>query len=475
MIYHALRILALIISTAGMTGCNTTLSTKSTLTTFNSEISSGNYQSAAMSAINAGSIDGTGISKDLLWSLQAGSALTASGEFQKAFTIFDFAETLMKTEDTESIGRKGAEVVTSTFLNNTFNRYNPTVYDGVMVNTYKGLGSIFSGELSDARIEFNRAADRQRRAEEFFKSKIDKQKLEQEEKKDISDIDLDKSKTESSKAIYEVYPELSEWSVYPDFVNPFTDYLHGLYFLLASQNSDDFGKARQSFRRVAGMNTTNSAVKTDLKVINNLRTGAWKKENLSPAVWVIFENGEAPEVTEQVIPIPLFLISSNKVPSYAQIALPKLKMRKQAYPYLDIYSNSENIARTELLASLDRVVQTEFKKEFPYKIAQATISAITKAVIQNEAEKKGGLYGGLGAVLFQAATTRADTRSWTALPKEVQVSRIRKPSDGKLEIRAPGLLTPLNIELPKERFTIVYVKASGPNSMPVYHVVGFDA
>ncbi len=41
----------------------------------------------------------------------------------------------MKDEDTESLGRKGLEKVAANLVNNNLNRYSPTVYDGVMVNT----------------------------------------------------------------------------------------------------------------------------------------------------------------------------------------------------------------------------------------------------------------------------------------------------------------------------------------------------
>src|SRR5690606_14048898 len=81
-----------------------------------------------------------------------------------------------KDEDTEHLARKGLEKLTSTLVNNNLNRYSPTVYDGVMVNTYKALNSMFLADAQNARIEFNRAADRQRRAEEHFRSKIQAQK-----------------------------------------------------------------------------------------------------------------------------------------------------------------------------------------------------------------------------------------------------------------------------------------------------------
>lgn len=467
-----------------LSGCQT-LETKSRTPDFENQFSQGSYQAAADTALTAGKIDQDGNSNSLLWSLQAGASLSANGDFKHSNTVLNGAETLMKKEDTENIAKKGFEKATAVLLNNSFNDYSPAVYDGVMVNTYKALNCILLDDMQDARIEFNRAADRQRRAEEHFKEKIKeqeeklaKQKQEKESQNKlapsaVTGLNYDKSFNESEKTIYESYPELESWQVYPDFVNPYTDYLHGLYFLLGSQDKSDFGKSRESLRRVAGMVPKNKAVATDLKVADNLRKGNWRKHKLNPAVWVVFENGQAPVVKENLIPLPLFLIN-DKI-DYAQIALPKLEPRHQAYSFIDIYNGKKKLGRTEHLASMDRVVQTEFKKELPYKVTEAVISTMTKALIQYKIQEKAGVFGSLASIAYQAATTHADTRSWTALPKEVQVARLRKPKSGTLELRAPELTAPIEIKLPETRFSIVFVKATSATSTPVFKVVGFDA
>lgn len=472
--------LALAGSLLMLTGCQT-LSSKQHLDSYNQLFASGQYDQAAQLALQSGAINEQGESRDLLWSLQAGTALSASGRFAFSTRVFEHAETLMKQEDTESLGRKGLEKVTATLINNNLNRYSPTVYDGVMVNTYKALNNIFLRDLQSARIEFNRAADRQRRAEETFKARIaeQKQKMSAAQQQarghngQPAPMDFDKSRKASEQTIYQHFPELKEWQAYPDFVNPYTDYLHGLYFMLASADREDYGKARQSLRRVAGMTPANSAVKTDLTVIENLRRGTWRKQRLNPAVWVIFENGEGPKIDETLIPLPLYLLN-DKV-EYAQIALPKLQPRQRAYPYLEVYAGDRRLGRTELLASLDRVIQTEFKREFPLKVTEAIASTLTKAYLQYQARKEGGLAGSLLAGVYQAVTTRADTRSWTSLPKEVQVARLRKPANGQLRLTAPGLAKPLEVQLPDTPFTLVYVRATTPGSPPVYQIAGFDA
>ncbi len=473
--FPPLRNLALLAAIALGSGCQT-LAPTAKMADFNQLYTAGDYQAAASSALQSAGGLATDKKPELLWSLQAGTALAASGQFALSNQMFDAAEDLAKEEDTEHLARKGLEKLTATLVNNNLNRYSPTVYDGVMVNTYKALNSMFLADAQSARIEFNRAADRQRRAEEHFRSKIQaqKKKLSEEQAKTEKPAPVDALKpnrAEAEQTVYQAYPELQDWQVYPDFVNPYTDYLHGLYFMLGSSDKDDLGKARDSLRRVAGMNPNNKAVKTDLQVVNNLMRGTWQKRKLNPAVWVIFENGQGPEIEELLVPIPLFLVN-DKI-EYAQLALPKLKLRDQAYGHLELFAGNKSLGRTEQLASLDRVVQTEFKKEFPYKVTEAVISTIAKGAIQYEARRQGGLLGSLAAGVYQAATTRADTRIWSALPKEVQVARIRPPANRKLTIKNPGLPAPLEVELPDAQFSIVYVKASAPGSQPVFQIAGY--
>lgn len=469
----------LVLSSIVLGGCQT-LAPAQKKADFNALYEAGDYRAAADAAVNASTqgIFGQRTKPELLWSLQAGAALTASGDFVTSNSVLDAAEELAKAEDTESLGRKGVEMFTTTLVNNNLNRYSPSVYDGVMINTYKALNNIFLQDHSSARIEFNRAADRQRRAEEHFSTRIKAQQLKKAKSKEQEDTDpaasplnMAKSQEEAEKSIYESYPELQNWEVYPNFVNPYTDYLHGLFFLLASQDRDDYGKARDSLRRVAGMNPNNPAVKTDLMVVDKLIRGQWKKQNLNPAVWVIFENGLGPDIEELLVPIPLYLVS-DKV-EYSQIALPKLRTRGQAYPHLDLYAGKRKLASTAPLANIDRVVQTEFQAEFPYRVTEAVMSTLAKGLIQYKAREQAGLAGALVAGVYQATTTRADTRIWSALPKDVQVARLRPPADRKLTVSGPGMATPLSIELPDTQFTIVYIKATAAGTAPVFQVASY--
>lgn len=457
------------------TGCAATQN-KQDLATFNQNLKTGQYQQALDFAKDSGDFNKEGKTDDLLWALQAAHIASLIEDYPESNAIYDQAEDFMKDEDLESLPKEGFEKMGALLINNSVNDYEQTVFDSVMVNTYKGLNNIFLQDWQNARIEFNRAADRQRRAKEHFSKKIaDQEKDLKKQKKGKTKGAPTVNYSDSEKLINENFVEMDKWKSYGDYINPYTDYLHGLYFMLAAAQGNkaaDYEKAVYSFKRVYGTAGKNSVIAKDLSMARNLQSGKWKRNNIRPQVWVIFENGLAPTLDQIIIPIPLFVVT-NEI-SYVQLALPKIVEEQKAYDKLNISSSGKKIGCTTKIASMDRVIKAEFKKEYPFMVTEAIIQAVVKGTLQYVAEDQLQIFGAIGGALYQAATTHADTRSWSALPKEVQALRIRKPKSGKITLNGTGMLEPVEVTLPESRYSIVHVRAAGSPSQPVVRVVGFN-
>jgi len=102
----------------------------------------------------------------------------------------------------------------------------PRIYEGIMVNTYKGMDYLSEGKISSARVEFNRAIERQRRAKKFFQSEIsqEKQKIKKENKKKLKGKKVSQKRVEESannqktkNAIEKRYTNLFAFKPYPDW------------------------------------------------------------------------------------------------------------------------------------------------------------------------------------------------------------------------------------------------------------------
>jgi hypothetical protein len=125
---------------------------------FESALDAGDYKTAAALAKASGNISSDGKTQNLVWSLNAGSAMFDSGETGNAIKALDASEQLAQGNDLNSLH---AAV-----------DYHFTTYDGVMTNVYKAMAFLAQHDRDNARVELKRAEDRQRRAEEHFQKEI---------------------------------------------------------------------------------------------------------------------------------------------------------------------------------------------------------------------------------------------------------------------------------------------------------------
>ena len=402
--------------------------------------------------------------EDLLWSMQLGCLERIKQNHRQSNEYFDKSEEMLNFFDYQNTT---TDSVAAMAVNENIIPYVGREYDGIMVNTYKALNFMALGQNDLARVEFNRALDRQRRAKENFTKEIKKlqNELEQAQKKEDSHVKENVDNPEIKQLIEDRYPGLYNFEAYPDFINPFTTYISGVFFNLVGDHS----KATSLLRESYGMVSDNQYMAEDLAITEQVLDG---QKELIDTVWVIFENGMGPVKEEFRIDIPLF-VETEKV-KYIGIALPKLAFREQAYPYLSIISDGKN-HKTQYVAHMDRVIQTEFNKDFKGILTRAIISTTAKAVAQYALGKKGNSSSGLASFLAAAysyATTAADVRIWTTLPKDFQVARFTIPADRLITIEPPGGES-FQIKIPSCKNSLVYVRIPFRRAKPVYDLITY--
>ena len=442
-------------------GCN---APRDSLNAFNRQFEAGDYKGSALFAEGKISKRKTPAKEDLLWSLQAATADRMSKNYQKSTEYFDKSENMLNYYDEQS---ELGDIFGSTLVNENVIPYRGEEYDGIMVNTYKALNFIAEGDMDLARVEFNRALDRQRRARENFAKEINKLKAELDKKQSRAKYDV-KANVENPKTqalLAQKYPSLYEFEAYPDFVNPFTTYMAGVFLNLVGDHSKAVDLLKESY----GMVQDNPYIAEDLRVTENILDGQGSLEN---TVWLIFENGLGPVKEEFRLDIPLFIVTRSV--KYVGIALPRLEHRNRAYQHLTIEAGDKSYT-TSVVSEMDRVVQTEFSKDFKAILTRAIVSAAAKATAQYFLEQQNSSVGSIMSIATAAysfATNAADVRIWTSLPKEFQVARFPRPADGKLRI-SPPVADPLIIDIGSCNNAIVYVRILTAGAEPVYEVMRF--
>ncbi len=449
-ILHTLIFLAALLTA----GCN---SMRDNLSRYNSYIERGNIQQADKFSSSKVKDGKSPSNNDVVWMLQTASTKRLQKDYQLSNEYFDRAEGLMRffTEKSD----KNFENLWAGVTNDTAIAYKGAIYDGIMVNTYKAVNYMVMGDNDSARIEFNRAIDRQRRAKEYFDSELAKTK--DKMRANNPQAYNNASNAKNTGILDQNYPELSQFEPYTDFINPFATYMAGLFFYL----DGDYAKAEFLMRQSAGMAGDNQYILEDLRLIE-------AREHVENAVWVVFENGLGPVKEEFRIDLPLF-IATNQV-QYVGIALPKLRTRRQACPYLVVNDGEKNY-NTEILGSMERVIQTEFAKEYTEIFIRAVASATAKGVAQYAMYKNEGSTGAMLMALYSLATTTADCRIWSTLPKDFQLLRIPKPATGLLRITpaSGGSKPSMELKIPSQGNTIVYIRMIGPDIEPVYEIITF--
>ncbi|AWH89883.1 COG3014 family protein [Limnobaculum parvum] len=416
---------------------------------FDYSLSQGQLELAQNIALEEGVSSDADIATELLWSLEAGTLLRMNSELDRSTKIFDTSETLIKENETQNLATYGFSQSASMVVNDNVMSYTPRVYDRVMVNTYKALNFWQQADFNDARVEWNRVDDRQRRAAEYFSEEINAQK------DSVKSNHLGETYSGAMERLGDSGVDVAKWAPYDGYINPASLYLHGLYFLINNESVADLNKAKESLKRAYAL-THSKQIRTDLNLANN-------GHKVAPGVWIIFENGTAAHKIERRIDLPLFLVTSRAV--YTGMALPTLVSGSPAYPYLSV--NGEK--QTEPFANMDKIIQGEFKTEFTgiliKELTRAALKTAAQVSMRNADNKTVRILGVLTGIA-QAVTTQADIRSWHTLPYEFQVTYVKWPKDGQLQINPSGGAA-IQVDLPATpQPVVIYVRALNANMVP---------
>ncbi|MBB3048879.1 hypothetical protein FHR99_003153 [Litorivivens lipolytica] len=394
--------------------------------------------------------------KSILMHLEAGESWRLMGNYRRAIAHYDAVEGLFANEDTESVGAKIGESIGAALLNDSARSYDPPPSERILTNFYKALAFWGEGEPDNARVEFNRANDRARIAVERYAKDIAKAQEEAAEK------GVENSNEQVDSALSQHFPGIDQWEVYDDFVNPAVAYVNAL-FLAGGQNAD-IEKAETLMKRVRGMTGEHPVIDTDLMALRQTSSiggdGHYR--------WVVFEAGLGPIYKEKKITMP-WLASMNGQPVMINLALPEMTDRNGVVDVNSVVVNGKPLEFAPL-ASMEKVLRTEYKKRMPPTVARAAVSAGAKALIQKEMGDRMGPMGSLLGMAYSAASTSADTRIWRSTPEKWAVAKI-SADQGQEILRIPyGNGESREIYLPAGKNSFVYIKQPTPASYPLVEV-----
>ena len=412
---------------------------------------SGDIQKAAAEAQKGLGAHDTAANR-LVWQLEAGATARAAQDFEASEAAFSQAQESAAYWDQKPDLLAGYEI-NALLVNPAQLPYRGTGYDRIMLDTYRALNALQKGSLENARVELNRALESQRRAlEQHGKSLAAAREAAANQKPFIDNAQNDSALSEQVGAIT---APLEALPAYAPFVNPFSVWLDGIFFLHTSTGNSDTERALKSLRRVADM-VDGALVAEDIALA---QSGARADQ---PITYIVFETGIAPWRIQRRIDIPTFFISRD-VP-YVGMALPELVFHSGQAPSLAVIADGVR-QNTRLVADMDAVVGQEFKAEFPTILTRTLLSAAAKAAAQYGAAEGARAAGNndwatavqIIGVIYQAATNNADLRTWSTLPKQFQILRLKTPQNRHLTLEAGAQRA--QVSLLPGKVNIVYAKS----------------
>ncbi|MBA6365708.1 hypothetical protein H4J42_18360, partial [Colwellia sp. BRX8-8] len=175
---------------------------------------------------------------------------------------------------------------------------------------------------------------------------------------------------------------------------------------------------------------------------------------------VIFEQGIVSAKEEASLNLPIFNTRSDF--KFFTFALPVYRGRLPALIPLSISIDEKSYLSQEIVR-LQSLASKDLKEKLPGLVTRQAIRLVAKEQIRQNLSKSGGDVGNILASLYNIASEKADTRSWSSLPDNVQIMRLDNVVVGqkKLMISYAGKKQVVDIDVAENRTTLINFTALG--------------
>jgi hypothetical protein len=327
---------------------------------------------------------------DVLACLNKGMLRRMTNDYVGSNQIFEIAKQRMESLYGVSISDAAASVT----INDAVRDYKGDRYEQILLHAYMAMNYLQLGELDSARVEVLQA-----------------------------DV------------------KMMEWGEQPD-EDPFVRYLAGMIYEALGEDDQALVSYRKAMdvymaTRNEQLITVPEMLQKDLlrlledqglrdeyrKLKSEFGMASFKPAepgDESGELIVILNNGLAPIREESAI-----MTFSPEVQSNVRIALPVYKYESTPVNKARL-KTGEKLFDLETVENIDRLARQALDDDMPLVMARAIARAVVKYQSQKSAQEQHALAGFLLTVT-NLATERADTRSWTTLPQEIQMTRVVLP------------------------------------------------
>lgn len=385
-------------------------------------------------------------------------------DFAQVYSLIQQAQQAAKIELSRSV-----ENVAAVLSNDNATRYDIPLYEQSMLNSYQALNYLAQQDLSGAVVEIRRANLVQQQA---LKEHADSIYRSEEEmvKQGLN-----------SNGLANQYPSMNEaiGQVKNGFQNAYTFYLSALLYEAEGQHNDayiDYKKAleiypsnhylQQDVWRLANalqmtddINQFQNSLGQDVTQVNSGSAKTSTKTKNQGQVVIIVENGIVAAKQELSLNLPIYT-SHNDMRFYS-IAVPSYQNDLPVYSPLALSYQGKRY-QSEEIVRLQSLAAKQLKDQLPSIVTKQIIRLVAKEKIRQQIARKGGDIGNIFASIYNMATEKADTRSWSTLPDSIHILKVNLDvGNHQLTLNINGISQPLNVTINTNKTTLVRLTAIG--------------
>lgn len=322
---------------------------------------------------------------EALHHLNKGSLLRMQGKYADSNKHFDIAKNMAEKLNAISVTEQAASVA----VNDTLKAYEGLPSEQLMVYAYKALNYLQMNEADSAAVE----------ARQF-------------------DVKQGLIAQKYSNAKY--------------LSGAFVRYLNGMVYEAVGERDSARIEMEKAVEGYKAQNSGFPVPQSLMADVTRLKADKPKADKPAPGeVVFILQNGLGPSLVENNIRVPNPNPQSGS--ALLSLAVPKFSQRTVPVTRMELRSGSST-ANTEIVEDVNRIAEKSLNDRLPVIIARGVARMIVKNIAAKETKKNSSQLGALGFLadiavdVGTAASERADTRTWSLLPGQINMARLALPA-----------------------------------------------
>ena len=354
---------------------------------------------------------------------------------------------------------KGIEKLGAVVSNDNVISYQVPYYEQGMLHSYQALNYLFQHDLEGALVEIRRANLVQENALKAYQDEIYKAQNE------LYNSGM------STDSLDSTYPSMAEsiGEVKNGFQNAFTFYLSGILYEASGELNDayiDYKRAIEIYPENHYLQQDVLRLATELDMQDDLddfqqRFGAYQSSDANSHGQVVMLVEQDIVNSKQDVGLNLPVGRSNRGLKFFSFSLPVYRGALPQHSNLMVSHNgkvyqSNEIVRIQSLAAKD------LQDQLPALLTRQVVRVVAKEQMRQKLNREAGDVGNILASIYNIASERADTRSWSTLADEVDIVRMNVPAGQQvLQVQVHGKMQNIEVNVQANRITLINFSAIG--------------